>query len=737
VSQVSQLSPELARGLLRVARALLVAARNWALYPPEHPAVGSSVERLCEAVRESSLGAAFGVGVTPETLLVDGVAPPQAEGAVAEAAALLHDRDLLHITFLGDVSQDGITRLLRLLSLDAAERRRRGGPEKIWAEEGHPTLILEQLDYERLFAREEGEIPEPAKRDDLWRSIVMQISGSQKAVFDERAQERLLSIAGSAIDVADLATAVLTPKCAMDGSPMITSQAAAVLVAFRHLTNIVSVMSPDKLPDVMNNLAVAAGRLDPHLVMQMMQTSDDPASEVPVVARVAAAFDDTKVAQLLATALALEGRASDRLATIFNTIAPDEDRKKRVLTMTRNMLSETDFGKSGQFQVLWSSAEELLISYNDAPFVSEGYRTALDGVGVRAERLAATEIPPELAEMVDTLGQDNVRTLSVMLLIDLLTIETEAARAEEIAHDMAALAEDLLMSGAYADARVVTDALGARATSSKIGRDACRLALDRLGESIAMRETALLLGDLDAPELAKVAAVVTTIGPASIEALKPLLMNEEETPGYQRAADMVVAFKVPAVNRLAALTEDNRWFVQRNGARLLGRIAAAEAVPLLQPLLRKGDPRVARAAVSALGVIPDPSAARAIHTILRSATGETRSAVIAALVADRDARVVPMLARIVGESEPLGKDHEVVLETLTALGAVGHEDAIAPIAAAIQVRSFWRRGKARAIKERGISALSRIGGARAKAALDEAAQNGDRQLKALARAAQI
>jgi HEAT repeat protein len=734
---VSQLSPELARGLLRVARALLVAARNWTLYPPEHPAVGSSVERMCEAVRESSLGAAFGIGITPETLLIDGVAPPQIDGTIAEAAALLHDRDLLHLTFLGDVSQDVVARLLRLLSLDAAERRRRGGPVKIWAEEGHPSLILEQLDYESLFAREEGEVPEPARRDDLWRSIVMQISGSQKAVFDERAQERLLSIAGSAVDVGDLAAAVLAPKCAIDGSPMITSQAAAVLVAFRHLTNIVSVMSPEKLPDVMNNLATAASRLDPHVVMQMMQTSDDPSADVPVVARVAAAFDDAKVAQLLATALALEGRASDRLATIFNTIAPDEDRKKRVLTMTRNMLSETDFGKSGQFQVLWTSAEELLVSYNDAPFVSEGYRAALDGVGGRAERLAASEIPPELAEMVDTLAQDNVRSLSVMLLIDLLTIETEPARAEEIAHDMAALAEDLLMSGAYADARVVSDALGARANSSKIGRDACRLALDRLGESIAMRETALVLGELEAREHATVSAIVATIGPASIEALKPLLMTEEETAGSRRAADMVVAFKVRAVNRLAALTEDSRWFVQRNGTRLLGRIGAAEAVPLLQPLLRKGDPRVARAAVSALGVIPDPSAARAIHTILRSATGETRSAVIAALVGDRDARVVPMLARIIGESDALGKDHEVVLETLTALGAVGHEDAVAPIAAVLRVRSFWRRGRARAIKQRGINALARIPGERAKAAIDEAAQQGDRQLKTLARTAQI
>jgi hypothetical protein len=98
---VSQLSPELARGLLRVARALLVATRNWTLYSPEHPAVGCSVERLTEAIRDASRGGAFGVGITPDTLLIDGVAPTQAEAPVSEAAALLHDRDLLHMTLMG------------------------------------------------------------------------------------------------------------------------------------------------------------------------------------------------------------------------------------------------------------------------------------------------------------------------------------------------------------------------------------------------------------------------------------------------------------------------------------------------------------------------------------------------------------------------------------------------------------------------------------------------------------
>jgi len=90
----------------------------------------------------------------------------------------------------------------------------------------------------------------------------------------------------------------------------------------------------------------------------------------------------------------------------------------------------------------------------------------------------------------------------------------------------------------------------------------------------------------------------------------------------------------------------------------------------LQPLLRKADPRVAQAAIAALTAIPNPAAARAIHTVLRAATGERRRTVIETLVAQRDPRLVPMLVRIIEKSEPLGKDHEVVLETIEALGLV-------------------------------------------------------------------
>ncbi len=212
MSQASQLSPELARGLLQLARALLAAARNWTLYPPEHPTVAASVSRLSDAIRQSTLGAIFSIGITPETLMVESTPADSSQSSIAEAAALLHDRDLLRMTFIGDVPPEAVHALLRVLSLDPAERRRRGGPAVIWAAESQPTLVLEQIDYEKVLARDEGDVPEPAKRDALWQSIVTSIAGGQTAMFDQLSQERLLAIAGSPRDIGALAVGRRRPE---------------------------------------------------------------------------------------------------------------------------------------------------------------------------------------------------------------------------------------------------------------------------------------------------------------------------------------------------------------------------------------------------------------------------------------------------------------------------------------------------------------------------------------------
>ena len=487
----------------------------------------------------------------------------------------------------------------------------------------------------------------------------------------------------------------------------------------------------------------ATANLNPHVVWQMLGTAqpgatpggDTSADGAPgVAAEIAQAMDDTSVAQLLATTLAIEGQATERLATVFNTIASDDERKTRVLSLTRRMLSESDFGRQDAFQSLWSSMEELLLTYNERPFVSQSYRAGLDGVGARAERMSS-EVPAELRELIDTLGQENVRRLSATLLIDLLTLERDPARAPELTRDVSALAEDLLLAGDYASALAVVTALQSHAANpAAVTSQASRVALEGLVATAAFHEAADLLGDMEEPEAALFASICARVGPSATGALTGSLETEPPTPARARATAIVRDFGAPAAARLAPLAGSAHWAARRNAAELLGEIGAPDGVPLLQTLLRGGDGRVMAAAVRALAQINDPAAARAVHTVLRAAAGDERRAVVEALVALRDGRVVPVLVRILDESDPFGADHPIVLETLDAIARVGDDQAVAALSGLLRKKKLLARRKVKAIRERSLAALRAIRTPVAARALDEAARTGDRMLRRLARA---
>ena len=739
--EVTPLSAELLRSVTAVARSLVAAARTWALYPPEHPAVRTSIGRLGSALSAAAGTFPYSFGVTPDTLLLEGV-PDSARDAnpVTEAAAWLHQRDILQITFVPEVPTAALQKFLALLGEDPREVRERGGPAKVWAEAGHPSILVEQIDFSKVL--EEKDSDKTARnKDDLWKAIVRAVLERRKTL-DESVQKRMLEIAGDVFAISELAQDVMAPNCSADGSPMLTSQAAAVVAAYRHLIGIVDVLAPERRAEVMNNLASATASLDPRVVMQILSNTEEtagglgPGGGADVRAGIADAFDDTRVAQLLATTLAIDGQASERLASVFDTIAPDEQRKHRVLTLTRTLLSETTFGKTTQFQTLWTSMEELLLSYNERPFVSQDYRQSLDGIGARAEAMAAGDIPVELAALVQSLDQENVRRLSVRLLIDLLDLERDPERAPELARDVANLGEDLLMAGDYDGALDVTRALGTHAGhNGAVTAAGARVALDELVNTAAFRETVNDLEVLDDAAAALVLDICRSSGPATTDALRQWLDEEQPTRGRQRATTVIREFGPAAVRRLTPLISSDHWYARRNAAQLLGEIASPDAVPLLQPLLRGSDPRVTQEAVRALSNIDDPSAARAVHTVLRAATGPQRSAVVAALVAERDPRVVPLLVRILDESDALGGDHAIVIETLGAVAALGGDQAVPAVDRVIRKRKWFARQKVRTLKQTGVRTLRQLGTPAAQAALSAAASSGDRLLKRFVREA--
>src|SRR3954464_5567739 len=127
MADATTLSPEFSRSISAVARTLVAAARSWALYPPEHPAVRGSLDRLRSAINDTSRGQIFAFSVTPDDLLVAGVPVGGRDGgATGEAARWLHDRDILQLTFSGEVTVPLLQRLLGVLSEDSRVIRQRG-----------------------------------------------------------------------------------------------------------------------------------------------------------------------------------------------------------------------------------------------------------------------------------------------------------------------------------------------------------------------------------------------------------------------------------------------------------------------------------------------------------------------------------------------------------------------------------------------------------------------------------
>src|SRR5918996_1512435 len=271
--------PDATKHALAVARALTIGLRAWKFYPEEHPALGIALERLASVTADVTAQGPLMLAVTPETLIVEG-APLEADNIVSDCARLLHDVDLIQLSFVGAAPRDAVRTLLATLNLDRKERRARGGPAAIWEAEGHASIVLEQIDYQELVEREDEE--GPARRDVLWQSIVRSIIAGRRT-FTEAEQQRLLEISRDAWVIGELADDCKSAYCGADGSPLLTTQAATVMAGYRPISPTVGVLQPERSGEVMGNFALATSSLEPALAMEVLRLQDSPDEAQPIM----------------------------------------------------------------------------------------------------------------------------------------------------------------------------------------------------------------------------------------------------------------------------------------------------------------------------------------------------------------------------------------------------------------------------------------------------------------------
>ena len=208
--------------------------------------------------------------------------------------------------------------------------------------------------------------------------------------------------------------------------------------------------------------------------------------------------------------------------------------------------------------------------------------------------------------------------------------------------------------------------------------------------------------------------------------------TREDGTATERLTAVVARVGVSAIPAITAALDNAPWFARRELAKALGKIGTSAAVPPLQSLLRRADPRVLHAAVTALSTIHDSTADRALQTVLKATTGEARAAVINALVTLKEPRVVPMLARVLQDGDPFGADRALILEILAALSKMRDDRAVPPIALLSRKRRWLAWGRTTQVRRACLDALRTIGTTKSKQAIAELSRTGDFFLKRIA-----
>jgi len=198
-----------------------------------------------------------------------------------------------------------------------------------------------------------------------------------------------------------------------------------------------------------------------------------------------------------------------------------------------------------------------------------------------------------------------------------------------------------------------------------------------------------------------------------------------EAAGERRAYLDALQQCPAAVHSVLHLLSDDRWYVVRNAAALIGELGHTEADRRLAELMAHRDSRVRRAAAVALGKLGTSRALLALLQGLHDTSPDVRVQAVQAIASARNPRAVPWIIEALDHEQDL----DVQAALFSALGAVPTEDGVARLVRAAEAGGMLVR-KPAALRLRAIEALAEAGTPSARQALQSLLSDRDREIRA-------
>jgi hypothetical protein len=724
------LAPQDAARLIDFARACKAAARAVVLYPDGHPAISATLGRIVQVTSPPHLVSPMKLTVLPEGLLLEGRAPAKTDAAIGELAALLHSHLIGEMLVRPGGTADAWRAFLLLLGRTPESIRTEGGVARAWATVAGQHVELREIDYaEVLRERARGESA-------AWERVIVSCLEGNKVDLTDEAIRELLAIAGDSPRLAELMATLETRSDAGGGVP---AKAAALMRMLEAIVEAVRQRAPERLDPVLRNVAGAVGQLTPEILMGLLAERSEPGDTPDVMNAVVSRMSEGTIAQFVAKNVIAESSATDRLAQAFQTLVREDDQRQRLLSLAREDVAASPLGSTEGFEDVWDHvAEKLLTSYSDETFVSESYGRELSVA--RTQAIAVEQVsddpPDRVGAWLSTVATSALRSLDIMLLLDLLRIEHDEDRWGELMSPVVALISDLLLVGDFDAAHQFVEAIARETapTATKARRQHAMIAIDLLVAGPMMRHIVTHLASIDDAQFERVKAMCVSLGEVLIKPLAETLSVEERPRPQQRLTAILLSFGNVGRRTVERLKSSPNPAVRRTAIHLMREFGGSDALPDLTELIDDSEPQIQREAVSAILSIGTDSAYQVLQQALISGTPATRDAIMRSLSMLRGERATPLFAYMLRNVDHRGALNGVYLRAVEALGALRDPAAIAPLVEALHKGEWWAPRRTKALRNAAAAALARIGTPDAFAALDEAARAGPRGVRSVARA---
>ncbi len=657
--------------VIELVRALALAWKNLAAYPPGHPALAASLEAVhsrLDDVRGPAGEVVFGIAADG---LLYGDAKIDSLYAQKFAQAL-HVRSVALIRFDPGSTAADVETFLRLLG--ARDTGRIPISEELTAA-GVMNIHLQPVDYSAVQMTSDlaAPLPEPepkAKPQSLWEEILRALLAGRELSAESREM-----FGRQARSVDQLAAMIMRyvegelPDADFDPGATFGIKFAA------RVPQSPAAQSAKLAGAIARYIGEAKGsrkQVGIQQVLQLLRTLPQPLRGEVLRAVVEALAVDENAAPLRDFAAELP---HDEVLEALRHLAGSGKISEHALTLLRSLMSaHKPASQTGPAAGVIEDVARLLGQDDIDRFNPPDHQALLDQIAIEVPKVSAAPRAIDiLGSRVDTVTEDALRRQSASTLLDLLGSLGASRDCEPVLRRLRSTFAEFLAARAYGDAADIIEHLQTLALVT--GSESLRGSIEQTLEQLASGETidTLLKTLHDAPPeiVAAIQRLIELLGVAASRALLIALADEDNLGRRRRLFDFAVALGPSIVPAATKFLEDNRWYVVRNMILLLRGVNDRSSLPDIRRCARHPDLRVRMEAIKTLLAF-EPAVPRALLEEAIHASDPKLAEAAITLVGNYGIKeAVDPLLHVIRGSDIFGARRALRIRVIKALGELG------------------------------------------------------------------